>query len=182
MKRPMLLSALCLLLSLPGCGPGEEPAGLPGDTVSEVQQATSYTGATSEELPPIHCGGTSVAMGLGCGGFNCDNVSLVCDSIPRNSGYANVTWTQPFSEETVNPTLCPTGSWVTGASCSGGYCDNVSLECTYLTGRTVGDCGWSDWISDETSIWRAPAGYFIRGAKCRGWWCDDISVYYCKML
>jgi hypothetical protein len=96
--------------------------------------------------------------------------------------FGSVTWTQPFSEETQTPTLCPTGSWVTGLSCSGGYCDNVSLECTYITGRSASDCQWSPWVSDETPSWGAPAGYFLRGAKCRGWWCDDFSLYYCKMI
>ncbi|NPD22218.1 MULTISPECIES: hypothetical protein [Corallococcus] len=182
MKRLSLFAALTLLLTTPACGPADEMDSETGFETEQVEQAaTQSAGSTSEEFPPIHCGNRMVAFSLGCTGTGCDNVSMNCRDIPSNAGYGSKSWTRSFSEETTTPTLCPSGYWATGVSCTGSFCDNVSLECTNITGRTATDCYWSSWISDETAPFQAPEEYFIRGAKCRGWYCDDISLYYCKM-
>lgn len=183
MKRLLMLTALTLLTSTMGCGEGEEaPSGEEPRPMAVEQAVLHWTGSTSEEDPPAHCAGTTVAFGIGCGGYSCDHVTVGCKDALPGATFGNVTWTQAFSEETSTPTLCPNGSWVTGLSCSGGYCDNISLECTAIAGRTASWCDWSSNVSDETSVWRAPDGYYIRGARCTGWWCDDLSFYYCKMI
>ncbi|RKG82298.1 hypothetical protein D7W82_26900 [Corallococcus sp. CA049B] len=182
MKRLSLFAALTLLLTTPACGPADEMDSEAGFGIEQVEQAaTQSAGTTSEELPPINCPSRMVAYLMGCSGTGCDNVSMSCRDIPSSAVVGSKAWTAAFSEETSTPTVCPSGSWVTGVSCTGGYCDNVSLECTKITGPTAVDCHWTGWISDETAPYQAPENYFIRGAKCRGWYCDDMSFQVCRM-
>lgn len=186
MKRLAMLTALTLLSSATGCGEGmESPAGAESQPMAVEQALYVYwTPATSEEYAPAHCTGNSLVFGAQCALSYCDNIILGCKETGPGATFGSVVWTAPFSEETTTPTLCPEGYWVTGLSCTDGYCDKVSLECTRITGRTTntGQCQWSPNFSDENAAWRAPEGYYVRGGKCSGWWCDSLSLYYCPLL
>lgn len=71
--------------------------------------------------------------GIGCSGAYCDNLRLqllVESGTLSNSGDCN--WRpRAFSEEP-NPRsedACPSGQFVAGIRCTGGYCDNLRLLC-----------------------------------------------------
>jgi hypothetical protein len=186
MRRLAMLTAVTLLTGAMGCGGVEEEAS--GDGADElslrtVEQAyVTWTNSTSEEEPPAHCDGKRLAFGAQCWLSYCDNVRLGCKEPLSGATLGGATWTAAFSEETTIPTICPPGTWVTGVACSGGYCDNVTLECTAVTGRTASaSCGWSPQLADWMSPWEAPNGAYLRGAKCTGWWCEKMSWYYCYM-
>ncbi len=71
--------------------------------------------------------------------------------------------------------------WVTGVACHGGYCDNLSLQCTQFIGSSTGSCAWSTWYSEEQAPFIAPWGYYIHGIECDGGYCDNKRYYYCWM-
>lgn len=71
---------------------------------------------------------------------------------------------------------------MTGLDCDGGWCDNISLACTQVFGRSVGTCYWSGYYSEESGPFQAPGGYYLCGMQCRGSRCDDMRYYYCRLL
>ncbi|NOK36757.1 hypothetical protein HMI49_26460 [Corallococcus exercitus] len=189
MTRRWMAAALTLF-TLTACGPEdvsesgpeEVPASGPEGSLRGQEQEVWGWYYTSEELAPAECDGDALAYGASCSHAFCDDVRLGCNTPPSGTTKGYPTWTASFSEESTRPTICPNGSWVTGLSCSGGYCDNVSLECTPISGRSAGNCYWSDPIADGKSTFIAPANHFIRGAKCAGWWCESMTLYYCEMI
>ncbi|RKG75075.1 hypothetical protein D7W79_21275 [Corallococcus exercitus] len=184
------MAAALTLFTLTACGPEdvsesgpeEVPASGPEGSLRGQEQEVWGWYYTSEELAPAECDGDALAYGASCSHAFCDDVRLGCNTPPSGTTKGYPTWTASFSEESTRPTICPNGSWVTGLSCSGGYCDNVSLECTPISGRSAGNCYWSDPIADGKSTFIAPANHFIRGAKCAGWWCESMTLYYCEMI
>lgn len=142
-----------------------------------------WTGFTSEESPPITCGYRYVTRGADCTGKYCDNVRLECDYIGGVIG--DSTFTSFFSEEGsggADERICPgTDEWMTGISCSGSYCDSISLKCTEFIGSATGGCAWSGWYSEETGPFSAPAGRYVKGVECDGAYCDNKRYRYCWM-
>jgi hypothetical protein len=179
----LLLSQVILL---GGC---EDPADL--DEIIDDEEAVDpeddefrvWTGYTSEEYPPLICPQGQAVRGVDCNGGYCDNVSLYCQNTGRSTGWQS--WQPYFSEEGsgwADESHCPSGDmWVTGVACHGGYCDNLSLQCTQFIGSSTGSCAWSTWYSEEQAPFIAPWGYYIHGIECDGGYCDNKRYYYCWM-
>jgi hypothetical protein len=172
---------------LGGC---DEPAELDevvadsGDVDLGDEQFRSWTGYTSEEYPPLSCPYGEAVQGADCKGSYCDNISLYCNSTGRGTGWS--TWTPYFSEEgsgTANEGHCVGGDmWMTGVACKGRYCDNLSLMCSQLVNSSTGECGWTEWYSEEQGAFGGYPGYFVKGIECSGRYCDNKRYYYCLML
>lgn len=80
------------------------------------------------------------------------------------------------SEEDGDGVACPNGYAMTGAECSGSYCDNYRLICKSL-GKNSSGGTWSPWFeADGKTSHTCAADQWITGVKCRGDYCDDISV------
>jgi len=183
MRRMMMAASMALFASVTACG-GLENEQSNEQVTEELGQSEAkvWTGFTSEEYPPLQCDSNSLINGVECSGSYCDNIRVNCTNVGVTHGYSSFTST--FSEEGapyLNWRECGANEWVTGIACYGSNCDNVSLECTYIPNRTVGDCYYSQYISDGTQRFDAPAGAYIRGAACRGSRCDDMKFLYCYM-
>jgi hypothetical protein len=146
--------------------------------------AFAYSGAwttqwTSEEYQPTMCADDTVATRLECWGSNCDWVRMTCNNAPRELwGH---TWTTYKSEEE-GYNYCPTGYFVTGIHCHGGYCDNEALQCTQMLGAVQNSCQWVGPFSEEApNFGQCPAGKYIQGLYCSGSNCDNQWVYCCNM-
>lgn len=84
-------------------------------------------------------------------------------------------WTSYVSEETA-PIQCDGGSLLTGAQCSGRYCDNTRVYCQPTRG-VRGDSYWTPYFSEEGTNYRfCNDGYWATGLACRGSYCDNISL------
>lgn len=129
-------------------------------TATDAAQAAAYalywTRWVSEENggPPTYCQTWDQgAVGFGCRGGFCDDVSLLCETFPYGITLDSNThnWTSFFSEESdgtathvfdsggwystfeQNAKVCnagSTGGVVQGIRCNGAWCDNISLECS----------------------------------------------------
>jgi hypothetical protein len=141
-----------------------------------------WTIDTSEELPPIGCGAGSLIDQMRCSGSFCDNVGAYC--VPTGSTFGDVLWSSYFSEEATSYRTCATGWWMTGLVCRGANCDDLSIQCTRVTNRTVGACRWADrQFSEEfPNTYVLPTGWYARGLACSGSRCDNLRVYECQML
>jgi hypothetical protein len=178
----LTIGGFCLL----GCADVQENEE-PYDDVEEVDldsisQAVvnGWTAWVSEENPPVTCSQTSLVTQAACSGGYCDNTRFFCSpqtGLTRGTSY----WTPYFSEEGGGSRTC-TGAneWVTGMACRGSSCDNVSLQCTAMTGSNAGNCFWSGLYSEEQGTAFFPAGYFLRGAKCNGSRCDNKQYFLCQ--
>ena len=181
MKRMMLAACFALLTA---CGVADEVSDSSGASQPvEVGQteAELWTGWTSEEnATPLTCLGGYIASGAECQNAYCDEVRFDCTPAPSGATFGASNWSQAFSEETP-ARECGQNEWVTGLDCNDGYCDNVKLRCTYISGKTVGYCYWSPWITNGDNAFQAPAGHWFRGAQCMGWWCEKMRWLYCQM-
>jgi len=162
-----------------------------------VLQAMGFSAAAlavSEETPPTTCGARLMA-GIKCSGRYCDNIKLKCGSEFREVW--DWQWTKHVSEEHGGEVKCnvpnpftkvdwPQGepAFITGMSCNGSYCDNVSLECTALRDYfpSYSDCGWSQSVSEENGgTLNFPAGRFAIAMQCRGSNCDNKKFLLCPI-
>jgi hypothetical protein len=163
--------------------------------------------------PPSACTfWNEAAVGFGCSGKYCDNVQLLCETLPFNITLDSSTdyWTNYFSEE--HDAFVEWTSWgwypyadenfqvchsntsapglVSGIKCRGSYCDQISIECTqpakYVNGRryavAVQGCTWTAWQSEEQGSKDFGWNRYITGVKCRGSYCDDKSFYVCSLV
>jgi hypothetical protein len=173
----LFLSQVCLL---GGCaassGPGEGDLG----TEDEFGQWTPYT---SEEFPALTCPNGQAVRGADCAGHFCDDVALYCTSTGWTTG-ASV-WLPYFSEEgngAGDESHClDDDMWMTGLDCKGGFCDNISMQCTQMLGSSAGACVWSGWYSEEQAPFYAPTDFYIKGIECAGPFCDTKRYHYCHM-
>ena len=99
------------------------------------------------------------------------------------SGFPQLT----ISEETP-PTSCG-NKLLTGITCSGGYCDNISPICGSVI-RNIYDIRWSGFVSEEgTAVancnvpnpfekgdWPTGEPAFITGLSCNGSNCDRVAL------
>src|SRR5690349_1524348 len=94
-------------------------------------------------------------------------------------------WTGYTSEE-YPPLICPDQQAVLGVDCNGGYCDNVSLYCSW-TGRASGTQSWQPYFSEEGSN-GANESYcpgndmWMAGIACNGGYCDNVSLLCTQFL
>jgi hypothetical protein len=149
----------------------------------DPEDPRAWTGYTSEEYPPLSCPDQHAVRGAHCTGGYCDNIALYCSYTGR---YAeDPTWMPYFSEEgsgTTDEGHClDNDRWLTGISCNGGYCDNLSLLCARVPGSSTGGCTWSGWYSEEDGPFVAPVGYYVKGIECDGGYCDNLRYRYCWM-
>ena len=85
-----------------------------------------------------------------------------------------------FSEESPSTGFCPQGesqSVMTGLSCSGRYCDNLRLRCSYRDSVQVDTYTWTSSFSEEQGLGSCPSNYLVTGIKCSGRYCDNLSLY-----
>jgi hypothetical protein len=151
------------------------------------------------------------AVGVGCSGRYCDNVRLLCETLPFNITLDPATdyWTNYFSEEhddlaqwqssgwypwsDENYRIChrtTTAGLVSGITCQGSYCDNVAIECTKPV-KYVGDtryavdvtnCSWTPWQSEEQGSRDFGWNRYITGVECQGSYCDNKRFYVCSLI
>ena len=135
---------------------------------------------TSEEYPPLTASNGQLITAMRCRGSYCDNVSLGYQTV-LGLNHATNYWTPYFSEEAPNSQICSgTNNFMTGISCRGSYCDNISLQCTRVSGKTKTTCKWMPWFSEEAEYSYLEPGYYSSGLACRGAYCDDMSILACK--
>ncbi len=82
----------------------------------------------------------------------------------------------PISEETP-PAACDAGSFVSGITCQGRYCDNIQIFCARFPGADLGRTEWRPWISEEKGTRNCSANHYVAGLACRGKYCDNLSLY-----
>lgn len=147
-------------------GLGVAVAAAVGLVASTAFAATYWTGWVSEESggPVAGCSAwTEAAVGFGCSGSYCDNVRLLCETLPFGAKVNQATdyWSGWFSEEHDGYGTYHSEGWyryedenyhvchsydnqpgvVTGIRCSGSYCDNISVECSQLIVQRGGILG-----------------------------------------
>ena len=150
------------------------------------------------------------AVGFGCHGSNCDNVRLLCETLPFGFVMEGYRFTEWFSEETSELGLAIPHGWygrdtenshvcqfgwtapgiMTGITCYGRFCDNINLECATPVkvqhGRRVAaavtGCEWSDWLSEEQGSVDFGSNRYIMGAECNGDFCDNKRFYVCSLV
>ena len=142
--------------------------------------ASLFTQPISEEQPAATCGTDKAVTGFDCTGSYCDNVALKCEDVPGTLGASR--WTRWFSEEghpRHDRGICKQDEMMTGVSCKGSYCDNLSLECTKTTAR-LSQCRWEPKKhSEEQNPYHAASGRVVRGIVCSGSYCDDKQFLTC---
>jgi hypothetical protein len=161
------------------------PANLPSAPVGvpAPQAVSNWSPFTSEESPPLTASNGQLISAMQCTGSYCDNVALGYENLPGVNHTWNG-WTSYFSEEGppgANRIVCGgNNSFMTGISCQGSYCDNVSIQCTAVTGKTRTLCVWQPWFSEEARYSILPQGVYAGGLACRGSYCDDFSILACE--
>ena len=167
---------------------GAEEKGPPADLKSApmgapaTEAVSNWSPPTSEEPPPLTAFSANLISGMQCTGSYCDNVALGYEAA-FGINYGRNSWTPYYSEEGTNWAICDGSTgFMTGISCQGSYCDNVSLQCTGVIGKTKGSCAWQPWFSEEAQYSILPGGYYAAGLACRGGYCDDFSIYACQAL
>ncbi|WP_157595180.1 hypothetical protein [Plesiocystis pacifica] len=182
--KKALFSALMAFLTVTACAEEDFEVLDAGDTGAEGLDEDTFrfwTGWTSEEDPPSACPNRYVARGVDCKGKYCDDLKMDCHYTGRWHG--DTSWLPAISEESPQNVASCTASneWMTGFSCSGKYCDNVSLRCTELANTSTGSCTWSGWYSEEQAPFNAPSGRYIKGMRCNGKYCDNKQYRHCVM-
>jgi hypothetical protein len=180
-------SIAALLLSpaqlLAGCGEPEEIDPVVDDVSTRDDTFRAWTGYTSEEYPPLICRNGQAVRGIDCMGDSCDDIALDCRTTVKIPG--EHMWLPYFSEEgagSADEGHCVGNNvWMTGITCSGRYCDNISLRCSTLIGSSTGDCEWSGWYSDEQGPYTAPSAHYIKAIECEGMYCDNKRYRHCRM-
>jgi len=152
------------------------------------------------------------AVGWGCSGSNCDNIRLLCETfqsgmtLQPESDYhtawfseegalpPDIASTQPTANEGVCRFFIP-GTFdsfrpgvVSGAHCSGSFCDNVQLECDLpvkYNGATpvpanVNRCFTTGWLSEEQGSQDFGANQYIYTVECSGSYCDNKRFTVCS--
>jgi hypothetical protein len=150
------------------------------DASGEIGEWTAYT---SEEHPALSCPAGQVVRGIDCEGSFCDNIALYCAATGLASGATK--WLPYFSEEGSGGTdegrCASDDTWMTGIHCKGGFCDQLSIQCTQMLESSTGACVWSHWHSEEQAPFVAPAGYYLDGIECDGPFCDEKRYHHCEM-
>lgn len=142
---------------------------------------------TSEEYPPITVRNSFLIGGFRCSGSYCDNIGIGAEHIyfPDEQLWriGDNYWTPYFSEED-SPwhfRECADHHWMTGISCNGSYCDNISLQCTEIFFSRRSACEWGPKFSEEDHWFILPQGHFAVGIACFGSNCDNKSVKHCLL-
>lgn len=162
----------------------EEPALDGEENIASIEQTlgAGWTYYTSEEYPPIGCGGDTLISAVQCSGKYCDNIRAYCQ--PAGAVQADNIWPYYISEESPsNTSVAPAGYWITGMACQGSYCDNIASQWTYVPNLYATNCTWTPWVSEENggTLWFG-SGYYARGVQCSGSYCDNKRFYVCQAV
>jgi hypothetical protein len=157
-----------------------------GNMIGDIcDDGTKWTAWTSEEKGPLYCGWDAGTVGFGCKGSYCDNVSLACLPVPSwtSLDYNTTYWSRFFSEEGASSGSSREhcAGIVTGIRCTGGYCDNIALECTQPQAGTLTNCWWTGWLSEEAEFDYFGVGNFITAVECKGRYCDNKRFQVCSL-
>lgn len=150
------------------------------------------------------------AVGFGCSGSRCDNVRMLCETLPYSATLDPISdaWTGFFSEEhdsyseyvsegfyhyyNENYRVChapTTGGIMNGIRCSGSYCDNINMECakpvkwngSAYQSVPLAACSWTGWYSEEQGSVDFGFNHYITGVECQGGYCDNKRFYVCAL-
>ncbi len=167
--RGAAVAALSTLVALFACDPADRSDGDREANLEEADDeeesdapasaAAERVAAEEQPMPPVPPDIMPGAMDLA--------------AKPDAQPYITKGW---VSEE--GPALtCGTGQLASGFGCSGGYCDNVGLECQNY-GGVIGESSWSVWFSEEapSNFFQCPGAGYISGVTCSGSSCDNLSV------
>lgn len=149
------------------------------------------------------------AVGFGCSGSYCDNVRLLCETMPYGIEVEQDYWSNYFSEEDSGLGTVTSEGWyrydgdnyevchrsntagvVNGIRCKGRYCDNISIKCgrpvKYKAGvkysARLTNCSWSGWYSEEQGSVDFGWNRYVTGVKCAGSYCDRKSFLVCSLV
>lgn len=148
--------------------------------------------------PPSYCGYDDAAVGFECRGSNCDDIRLLCETLPYDLqvDLSSLFWTPWFSEEEDGSHSGNCGYSldyvVTGVKCAGRYCDEMSIECSKVVSYPVGGV-----TPDATTIYGSAnhpyanpnppyseedgpldfgPNHYLWSVTCWGSYCDDLAV------
>lgn len=149
---------------------------------SEVKAACYPTTWFSEEEGTRQCADGYVLKGVACRGSYCDDKKLLCCSTDTPRDALAAFWGSPiFSEEPPHGYVDIRG-FVTGLTCRGSYCDNISM--TFAAGQRIGNTGAcypTPPFSEEGQGYQECAiGYFVSGITCSGSYCDNLTLTCCR--
>ncbi len=177
-----------------------------------AQAIPGYTPWVSEENggPMTFCySGDEAVKGFQCSGGYCDWVRLWCETLPYDIEVHYYNSSDFFSEEDSGIGRSTSEGWygydnsfshvcnyvgaagiMTGISCQGSYCDNISVECAtpfttfggVLEPVEMTDCDWTTPISEEDPPLLLADNQYITGVSCTGAFCDNKSFYACTLL
>jgi hypothetical protein len=167
---------------LVGCAAVAESTAETSDESSDESQDAVVNGwgfFTSDEFPPVSCDGGSLVQSFECHGRYCDDVRLNCVPVAKPHVAVDSFQTRYFSDEDAGFVSCGLGAWMTGITCTGSYCDNISLRCTTMSGLAQNNCYWTGWISEEVGVLNFGLDYFADGAQCSGRYCDNMRFHVC---
>ena len=191
--------AMLGLIVAAGCSDeGDEPAGEEPFTV--LARVSGWTPWTSEESPPISC--DSLIGGFEFAGKYSDNVRARCFN--QGGTVRARWWVGPVSEEGAHVwesgvPIGPAASCdhidrlgrqelglISGVSCTGKYCDNISVQCSVLDQSASSDyhnCYTTNWVSEEYGgNIDFKAGFFATAVECTGDYCDSMRFKVCQLL
>lgn len=138
---------------------------------------------------PATCEWGNPAIGIRSWGSRNGLLNLLCSDkgLPVSRRF----WNGAISEEKPNnETFCGTGGIITGISCAGSYCDNISVECTTVTGKMARNCAWSPRFSgreDRTEAYyfgeerESTTAIYATGVKCFGGYCSEMQFFICEL-
>lgn len=78
------------------------------------------------------------------------------------------------------PVVCNPGRFIAKVTCTGGYCDNVSIVCQDMRNARIGNTFWTDFFSEEHGGFQGcpiGEGYFIAELACNHDYCDNVSLF-----
>jgi hypothetical protein len=191
-KRKGVNGLFAALLVVLGCAGPTEPDGVGSgngsgigdiDANDVVDEPGEWTAYTSEEYPALSCPNGYAVQGVDCDGSFCDNIALYCAFTGWDTGATK--WLPYFSEEgsgSADEGRCVGDDvWMTGLGCKGGFCDQISMQCTQMLGSSTGACAWTGWRSEEQAPYYAPVGDYIKAIECDGPFCDRKRYRHCEM-
>lgn len=85
------------------------------------------------------------------------------------------------------PTTCARGSVVSTFTCTGRFCDNITITCRPVA-APVANTFWTNWVEsggNTTASCIAGDGTgsaYMSGIACRGDFCDDISLHCTRFV
>jgi hypothetical protein len=96
---------------------------------NDTEAENSYSSWFSEENNGSYQTGSKFISGLGCKGDYCDNIRVRILDTPKLSNDGQCFNMPQISDGSNSESKCPEGYLGAGLSCSGNWCDNISLRC-----------------------------------------------------